>query len=165
MDLGTRGGYCVLQGRRRLESGGWNHTARTKRKRNPEMRGARWVKFQRNLVMIIEKYLAKGIAQNDIVVAYENVNRHIGSIAAHVFGGWLTIMEIVALRYPSVRWVPYSVSAWKKSMTGSGRADKPAYVRAANKRYRLGLVLRDEDEAAACGVAYHAMTKRSEITG
>lgn len=160
LDLGTKAGYCVLQGTKHLDSGGWNHTARTKRKRNPEMQGARWVKFQRNLTMLIEEYLDYVDDPSDLVIAYEHVNRHIGSIAGHVFGGWLTIMEMVAIKYPGVRWAPYSVSAWKKTMTGSGRADKPKYVKWANKRYRQDLTLKDEDQAAAMGVAYHGAKMR-----
>ena len=154
IDTGTKGGYSVFQGARLLESGGWNHTARTKRKKNPEMRGDRWLKFQRNLTMTIEKYLAKGLGQKDIVVAYEMVRRHLGTTAAHVYGGWLCVMEIIAVKYPGIRWVPVEISTWKIAMTGAGNADKPAYVAAANKRYGLNLTLKDEDECAAVGIGH-----------
>lgn len=160
LDLGTKAGYCVLQGTRHVDSGGWNHTARTKRKKNREMQGARWVKFQLNLVMLIEEYLDYVDDPSDLVITYEHVNRHLGSIAGHVFGGWLCIMEMVAIRYPGVRWEPCSVTAWKLSMTGSGKADKPEYVKWANKRYHQGLTLKDEDQAAAMGVAYHGAKMR-----
>lgn len=83
------------------------------------------------------------------IVGYEEVRRHIGTDAAHIYGG---IVAVIASECES-RSVPYQgvpVATAKRTATGKGNADKAAMLAAA--RARFGKV-ESEDEADALWIA------------
>jgi Holliday junction resolvasome RuvABC endonuclease subunit len=79
-------------------------------------------------------------------VAFEDVRRHNGTDAAHVFGG----LRAVLMAWCEENTIPYegvSVQAIKKFVTGKGNAGKPQVIAAVRKHGFEGVV--DENEADA----------------
>ena len=111
------------------------------------------------------------------VIAHESVHRHMGVDAAHVFGGWLAIVELVAGRtrarvigvrtqdihaaaghVPDRKRGPKSTSAADRRRAAAARrkSNKEAIVAAARAR---GWDVASDDEADACFVGVAAMSK------
>ena len=83
-------------------------------------------------------------------LAYEEVRRHAGTDAAHVYGG---IVAQVSAECEEVG-VPYEaipVGTVKKAATGNGSASKESMVGAANARW--GIEVETDDEADALWIA------------
>lgn len=148
LDLGTNCGWCIMHGRRRVDSGTWKLLTRKK----GENRGMRWVRFADALEEVYKR-AREMFTRSKIRVVYEKVRRHVGTIAAHVYGGLLAQLEIFGVSHPEVEISGLEVSKWKKIATGNGAATKEQYIAAVNTRFRMRLVKKNEDEAAALGVA------------
>lgn len=90
------------------------------------------------------------------VVVFEEVRRHLGVDAAHIYGGCLATITSVCEEWR----VPYQgvpVGTVKKLATGKGNADKAAMIEAARRRWPDANI-RDDNEAdarwiAECGFA------------
>lgn len=138
IDPGTTCGWCVLRpDGSRIASGTWDL-----RPRRHEGGGMRYVRLERYLSELLD-------AHPDAILGYEEVRRHAGTDAAHVYGGIVGIITAVCER----RTVPYSgvpVGTVKRTATGKGNADKAAMVASATARW--GEVA-DDNEADACWVA------------
>jgi len=98
------------------------------------------------------------------VIAYERIRRHVGTSAAHVYGGLLASVERLdyQTRAKGIEWVPMEVSTWKKTTVGHGgavKSDVQAYVR---RRFRY--TAKTEDEADALAIAEAARLLRKEDT-
>ena len=105
--------------------------------------GMRFVKFRARLN---ELYAATGFS----IVFYEEVRKHRGTAAAHVYGG----LQAVLTEWCEAMNAPYEgvpVQTIKKFATGKGNADKgavKAYVRT------LGYAPADDNEADAIALYY-----------
>lgn len=146
LDLGTKCGYAVLKGRKRLESAAVKLQPTKARMLH---RAERWKNFG-NLLHTL--YATWG---PDCVFVYEMVRRHMGADAAHVYGGWLTKLEefdfqLQLIGAPTV-FERIEVSTWKKATTGNGRASKDLVLKTMSKRFKIKI--KTEDEADALGVA------------
>jgi len=85
--------------------------------------------------------------------AIEEVRRHAGTDAAHVFGGLLAVLT----SWGELRGVPYQgvpVGTIKKFLTGQGNANKQAMIDAARKR---GFSPVDDNEADAIAILLWAL--------
>lgn len=134
LDLGTALGFALV-----CKDGKIKHGAREFSPKNG--RGQRWESFR--------IWLAETIHENGIQhIAYEDVKRHSGTIAAHVYGGFLAVVEMIADRY-SVTMHAYGVGAIKSNWAGDGRADKETMVKMALAR---GLKTRDDNTADALAI-------------
>lgn len=136
LDLGTRTGWAmsgdpVAHGYHdfkpgRFDGGGMRY-----------LRFARWLN---------EMHAARPISE----VAYEEVRRHIGTDAAHVYGGLMAHLqswcETVGVPYQGV-----PVGTIKRAATGKGNADKAAMVAAVNAR---GYAVKDDNEADAIALLH-----------
>ena len=71
-----------------------------------------------------------------------------GTIAAHLYGGWLAEMQAVC-EEESVPYTAFGVTEIKKFWTGKGSADKKAMINAAYKR---GFDPKDDNAADALAV-------------
>ena len=103
----------------------------------------RYVRLRRLLVELLD-------AHPGAIVGYEEVRRHMGVDAAHVYGG---IVAVIASECEA-REVPYQglpVSTVKRAATGKGNADKPAMRAAAEARFGP---VESDDEADALWIAY-----------
>ena len=93
------------------------------------------------------------------VIYYEEVRRHLGTDAAHVYGALLGCLEEFCLR-DNIRLVPVGVKVIKKHATGNGNATKQDMVRAAYKLWGLSNI--SEDEADALGLLHYAIQQESK---
>lgn len=92
------------------------------------------------------------------LIAYEEVRRHMGTDAAHIYGALTGEIQ----KQGEVRGIPYyaiPVGTIKKFATGKGNADKEAMVAAALRRW--GAVL-THDEADARFIALCAAEQYGE---
>jgi hypothetical protein len=108
-----------------------------------EKPGHRWLKFR---AFLNEQRVQAG---GDIgAVYYEDVKQHAGTLAAHVYGGFLACLEMWCASN-NVRLVPVGVGVVKKHWTGKGNADKAAMCETARAK---GFRPKDSNEADALAI-------------
>lgn len=132
LDLGTKTGFCV-------GSEGVHHSGVSDFKANRfEGGGMRFLNFRKFLNGFTDAY---GLH----AVYYEEVRRHKGTDAAHVYGG----LQATLTEWCEVNKIPYGaipVGAIKKFWTGKGNANKDAMIDAALVN---GYSVADDNEADA----------------
>lgn len=90
------------------------------------------------------------------VVYFEEVRRHIGTDAAHVYGGLLGVLTA----WCEAQGVPYQgvpVATIKKHATGKGNAKKEAMIAAVVAK---GFAVTDDNEADALSILFWARETR-----
>lgn len=81
-------------------------------------------------------------------LGYEAVRRHLGTAAAHNYGGYkATLMSWCEDQEPKVPYCVYNVSSIKIKATGKGRASKEEMRLAAEKRFDKKIETDDESDA------------------
>jgi len=139
LDLGTRCGWALAEGGIIIASGVWDL-----RPRRFEGGGMRYVRLRRHLAE-----LAPGR------VYFEEVRRHAGTDAAHVYGGLLGVVSGWC-EEAGVAYAGMPVGAVKRCATGRGNAGKAQMVAAARLAFsRPDLESEDEADALwvlACGL-------------
>ena len=134
LDLGQRTGWAVRSRDGAIASG--VHEFRPGRF---EGGGMIWLRFRAWLQEIDET--AGGVG----VVVFEEVRRHLGTTAAHAFGGYLAHLTAWA----EANEIPYRgvpVGTIKRHIVGKGNADKQAVISAVKA---LGFQPADDNEADA----------------
>lgn len=121
LDLGTKCGYAV-----RRRDGRIIHGTEVFTPRKSWTPGQRWQRFRTWLGEVIQREQVHGIA-------YEEVKRHTGTDAAHVYGAFLALVEMAADTH-MLTLHPVGVGTVKKHWTGRGNADKAAMVSEAKRR-------------------------------
>ncbi len=138
IDIGTKTGWAsAIRSGCHINSGCENFTPKPEtKKRKAEHPGQRFSSF------------ACWLNEQDIpdLVVYERVARHVGTRAAHVYGGLLAILMDWACTY-EVPIKGVAVTSIKKHATGSGRADKQQMMDAASTIAHRGID--DDNEADA----------------
>lgn len=105
--------------------------------------GYRYLRFRR---WLDEQWLNKPTA-----VYYEEVRRHLGTDAAHIYGGLLATLTAWCEEHH----IPYcgvGVGTIKKTACGHGQANKQQMIESANK---LGFNVTDHNEADAIHLLLH----------
>lgn len=137
LDLGTTTGWALRQAGGAEVHGFWNN-----KNGRFDGGGMRFLRFQGHLAEVHAKAPLSA-------VYYEEVRRHRGTDAAHVYGGMLATLTA----WCEQNKIPYEgvpVGAIKKALTGKGNADKAAMVAAVQK---LGYSdVTDENEADAIAI-------------
>lgn len=130
IDPGTKCGYAAtLDGIR--TSGVWDLSVH-----RYEGDGMRYVRLR--------KYLRE-MGKVDLIV-FEEVRRHAGCLAAHIYGGIIShIMEYAEVN--QINYVACPVGTLKKFATGKGNAGKDAMIKTC--RDRLEVKPKDDNEADA----------------
>ena len=116
IDSGTYCGYALSP----FESGVWNLSVG-----RHEGGGMRFIKLR--------NYLIKACEGVELVV-YEEVRRHLGTDAAHVYGGIVAIIQ----EHCELKGIPYQgipVGTIKKFASGKGNSNKEAILAAARLRW------------------------------
>lgn len=142
IDLGTSCGFCVGTEDNHI-SGSWNLKGG-----RYEGGGMRFVHFRKSLNDI------RGAFAVDQVF-FEEVRRHQGVDAAHVYGGLLAVLQ----EWCETNGIPYSglpVGEIKKHWTGSGNAGKDAMAMVCEDR---GYQPKNSDEADAIAIFHLGLTK------
>ncbi|PWS34576.1 hypothetical protein DFH01_23840 [Falsiroseomonas bella] len=134
LDLGTTTGWALRFDTGRITSG-----VETFKPRRFEGGGMRYVRFVDWLVEIARH--AHGIRR----VVFEEVRRHAGTDASHVYGGFIATLTAWCEEHE----IPYEgvpVGTIKRFATGKGNADKAAMIAAIQAR---GFAPADDNEADA----------------
>ncbi|WP_375614778.1 crossover junction endodeoxyribonuclease RuvC [Bartonella sp. AC535YNZD] len=145
-DLGTRTGWAIRGASGDMFSGTVNFQSR-----RFEGGGMRYLRFKQWLSEI------KQTAGQIDVVYFEEVRRHKGTDAAHVYGGLLATLTAWCEQHQ----IPYEgipVSMIKKAMTGKGNASKEEMIEAMCLK---GYKPCDDNEADALAILY--LVKEKEI--
>lgn len=139
LDLGTKTGWALREADGTVRHGNVNLRGRGT-SRN-EGYGQRFLRFERWLEGSLE-----GVSE----VVYEKVRRHLGTDAAHVYGGLeATLSKLCEQRNIPYRGIP--VGTIKKGWTGAGNASKLEMLREAERR---GFSPATEDEADALAILH-----------
>ena len=116
-----------------------------------ESQGMRWVKFEASL-----RRLDESLPQDAFIIfAYEEVRRHVGTSAAHVYGGLVAILQRFCIE-KSYDYFGIPVGTIKKAATGKGNANKLAVLDAARSRWGSLIPEGDFDVADAAWVGQTA---------
>lgn len=121
LDLGTNTGWS-LEANGVVTCGSENFKAT-----RFESVGMRYLKFRRWIVEMIK-------VQKPEIVVYEQIHRHLGTAASHVYGGLLGQLQAEC----EDKKIPYKgidVGKIKKTATGNGAADKFMMINAAKKKW------------------------------
>ncbi len=147
LDLGSHTGFALTPNspkRSALIIGTWEF----KNSRH-EGGGSRYLRFRQKL---LETHKSEPITR----VFYEEVRRHAGTDASHVYGGLLGILTAFCEEFG----IPYEgvpVGTIKKFWTGKGNADKAAMVAKAVER---GHEVDNDNEADALALLQWALAER-----
>lgn len=150
IDPGTSCGWAVLTAAgERVASGVWDLSSR-----RHEGGGMRYVRARRYLVELLAAFQPQALA-------YEEVRRHRGISAAHVYGGIVAtvaaVCEEAALPYMAI-----PVGTVKKTATGKGNAIKGEMIAAACRRWAPAEPFTSDDE---CDALWIAETWRVDVGG
>lgn len=116
----------------------------------------RFIRFETKLAALID------VIQPQMVF-YEKVHRHAGTVAAHVYGGFLSTLQMTCERR-KVLFHGLSVQEIKKAATGKGNAPKMAMLRTAEKQWPdLEMETSDVADAVWCLYAGLHLFPNNEI--
>ncbi len=130
IDPGTKCGWAVSG----VKSGTWDLAVQ-----RHESGGMRFVRLRRHL----EKLLPL-----DLIV-YEEVHRHLGTHAAHIYGGIIAIIQSFGEDH-AIEFRGCPVGTLKKFSTGSGRANKDDMMGAAQRFFPHAAIVDDNHADALC---------------
>lgn len=139
LDPATQFGWAVHDGNDIFDFGCWDCSSNA-----GELKGAR---FERARVCLYSAMLRH---KPDLVV-HEQVRRHVGTQAAHVYGGLMAVIQLTCYDY-KMESVGLNVSTIKKHATGKGNAKKHEMVAAAQDRWP-NLRITNDNEADAMWIA------------
>lgn len=141
LDLGTTTGWALTPSGGAIVSGTWQNKSRNARY---EGGGMRYLRFRQQLDEL-HKITPVG------AVYFEEVRRHRGTDAAHIYGGYLAhLTEWCEEQTPKVPYQGVTVQAIKKFIAGKGNADKDAVIAAVRA---LGYDVADDNEADAIALS------------
>lgn len=140
IDPGTHCGWSLWHDGKISSAGTWNLSPR-----RHEGGGMRY--------LMLRAYLDEFRASEPDTVAYEEVRRHLGTDAAHIYGGVIATLSA----WCEERKIPYMavpVGTVKKVATGLGNASKEMMLASARKRWPslFEFCLIDDNAADACWI-------------
>jgi hypothetical protein len=144
LDLGQKTGWAVRNRDGAIASG-----VQEFRPGRFEGGGMIWLRFRSWLQEIDQMTGGVGL------VVFEEVRRHLGTTAGHVYGGYLAHLTAWA----EANNIPYQgvpVGTIKRHVTGKGNADKQAVIAAVKA---LGFEPQDDNEADALAILHWAITQ------
>ncbi len=145
LDLGTKTGWALRRRDHRIYSG--THSFKSDRFSGG---GMVMLKFRHWL-----ETLHQTSGHIDLIV-FEEVRRHVGTTAAHIYGGFLGQMSAWAEENK----IPYQgvpVGTIKRHVTGKGNASKEEVVRAVVELHHSPM---DDNEADALALLHYAMDEK-----
>ena len=145
IDIGTQMGFALIGHDDLVVSGTVSFAPR-----QHEGYGARFARMRRWLIDIKSAH-----GQIDEVY-YEDVRRHIGTQAAHIYGGFLAVLAMWAGHH-GIPCTGVGVGVIKKHATGNGAAKKPAMIAAMRER---GYAVMDDNSADALALLHYVISKQ-----
>lgn len=144
LDLGTNTGFALYD--KKIKSG----VKHFKASRFEDV-NCRFEKFEDFLHEVRKNCGVLGLSK----IYFEAVRRHIGTDAAHCYGGFMAVLIVFCGRNKiSYQGVP--VGTIKKHITGKGNADKVAVIKAIQA---LGFNPKDDNEADALALLDYALAQ------
>lgn len=141
IDPGTHCGWAVLNAAgERIASGVWDLA-----NKRHEGGGMRYVRARRFLAELLSTFDVQALA-------YEEVRRHRGVSAAHVYGGVVAMLAVVC-EEAGVPYMAIPVGTVKKTATGKGNASKGEMIAAAGRRWTPAEPFTSDDECDALWIA------------
>lgn len=137
IDIGTQTGWARSSRAGTVASGSESFAPR-----RMEAAGQRWLKFR---AFLNDQRVAGGEIN---AIYFEDVKQHAGTLAAHVYGGFLACLEMWCAAN-NVPLKPVGVGVVKKHWTGKGNADKAVMCETARAR---GFRPKDSNEADALAI-------------
>lgn len=153
LDLGTKTGWAINQPNQIVSGMNSFDTGRH------EGGGMRFLRFKRWVQEIIE-------LDRPDAVYYEEVAKHAGTHASHVYGGLVATMQ-AELEQQRISYTGVSVGTIKKHATGKGNSKKDLMIKSAqqifNAAHSFGITkqIRDDNEADAICLLDYAMQRNS----
>ena len=147
LDLGTTTGWALAQTDAQITSG-----SQSFKPQRFEGGGMRFLRFKRWLTDI------KQCSPDISLIVFEEVRRHAGVDAAHVYGGFMGQLTAWCEHHQ----IPYEgvpVGTIKKHATGKGNASKDQMIQAMQARNHSVV---DDNEADALALLYWAIEMRGE---
>lgn len=141
LDLGTKLGWAV-----RARDGAVWHGTEVFTPRKSWTPGQRWLRARSFVTDLVVRHQVHAIA-------YEDVKRHAGTDAAHAYGAFLCLVQMVADSHRAAL-MPVGVGTIKKHWTGKGNADKAAMEAQARAR---GFRPESDNDADALAILHWAM--------
>ena len=148
LDLGTSTGWALRAGDEFITSG----TVSLKHTRF-DGGGMRFLRFRRWLEQLD---LDAGPIE---AIHFEEVRRHVGTDAAHVYGGLLAVLSAWCEEH-LVAYQGVPVGTIKQFITGKGNADKAAVIAAVQAK---GFAPADDNEADAIAILLWAIETRGGV--
>jgi len=149
LDLGTTTGWAL-----RDQAAAITHGFASFKPQRFEGGGMRFLRFKRWLTEI------KGTTDNGIdAVYFEEVRRHLGVDAAHVYGGLMATLTSWCEHHQ----IPYEgvpVGTIKRHISGKGNASKDEVIKAVGE---LGFHVSDDNEADAIALLNLAIQNNEEV--
>ncbi|WP_208439761.1 crossover junction endodeoxyribonuclease RuvC [Bartonella grahamii] len=139
LDLGTKTGWAI-----RGADGHITSDTEDFQSRRFEGGGMRYLRFKRWLTE-----LKRSVDEIDAVY-FEEVRRHVGTDASHIYGGFLATLTAWCEHHQ----IPYEgipVGTIKKATTGKGNASKEEMIKAICSK---GHTPKDDNEADALAILY-----------
>ncbi|ENN94806.1 crossover junction endodeoxyribonuclease RuvC [Bartonella vinsonii] len=139
VDLGTKTGWAICGADGHIFSGTVNFQSR-----RFEGGGMRYLRFKQWLTEM------KATAGSIDAVYFEEVHRHMGTDASHIYGGFLATLTAWCEHHQ----IPYEgipVGTIKKATTGKGNASKEEIIQAMRAK---GHKPKDDNEADALAILY-----------
>lgn len=143
LDLGTKLGWAV-----RARDGAVWHGTEVFTPRKSWTPGQRWLRARSFVTDLVVRHQVHAIA-------YEDVKRHVGTDAAHAYGAFLCLVQMVADSHRAAL-MPVGVGTIKKHWTGKGNADKDAMLAQARAR---GFRPDSDNDADALAILHWAVAQ------
>lgn len=143
LDLGTKLGWAV-----RARDGAVWHGTEVFTPRKSWTPGQRWLRARSFVTDLVIRHQVHAIA-------YEDVKRHAGTDAAHAYGAFLCLVQMVADSHRAAL-MPVGVGTIKKHWTGKGNADKAAMEAQARAR---GFRPDSDNDADALAILHWAVAQ------
>ncbi|CAB3846456.1 hypothetical protein LMG3482_01895 [Achromobacter deleyi] len=143
LDLGTKLGWAV-----RARDGAVWHGTEVFTPRKSWTPGQRWLRARSFVTDLVVRHQVHAIA-------YEDVKRHAGTDAAHAYGAFLCLVQMVADSHRAAL-MPVGVGTIKKHWTGKGNADKAAMEAQARAR---GFRPETDNDADALAILHWAVAQ------
>ena len=140
LDLGSSCGFAIFK------NGEYITETKKLQTTYKEKFGARFLEFRNWLLDVIEKHQIQS-------VYFERVFGHLGTEAAHCFGGFMYTLASVCLQ-KNIPCTGFTVQAIKKFMTGKGNATKEEIIAVAKSK---GFDPKTDDEADAIAIMLLAL--------
>lgn len=146
LDLGSITGWAIREVTGHITSG----TATFKPHRF-EGGGMRYLRFQRWLEEI------RNVCGNISAVYFEEVRRHVGTDAAHAYGGFLSQLTCWCEQH-SIPYASVPVGTIKRFIAGKGNASKTQVITSVKE---LGFMPKDDNEADAIALLHFAIVQHN----